>query len=510
MRWPFPPLRSARATLAWVALAATVAVMALIGAGAYLVTEQRFRHQRDLDWAHVQRHLGPSVAKALWVYDLPGLQAVLEAELGGAVRGVRVLDPQGGIVMQVGVVFPVQGLAPASPVQVLSIPVPPVESQQLGRIDVAWSDDALHQAQRDTLALLGVQTIGVCMVLLLVVWLGLSRVIFQPVARLQAALEQALAREEATDSVTLPPSGYDEFGAITVSINAIVQRLGAELEAGRSAEEEARAALSHLQNAQEGLVRAEKMAALGSLVAGVAHELNTPIGNIVMVTSTQQERTADFSKAVQAGSLSRKRLDAFLAQVQEGADLAFNNATRAADLIHSFKQVAVDQTSERLREFDLATHIAEILSVTSPLLKKGNVSVQRDLQPGIRLYTYPGSLGQVLTNLLTNAVVHAFEHRQDGVIHLRCEAQGEQARITVQDNGCGMPPEVLARVFDPFFTTKLGRGGTGLGLHICHNIVYGPLHGQLRVHSVVGEGSTFTVDLPRRLPQDASQPQPLL
>jgi signal transduction histidine kinase len=332
--------------------------------------------------------------------------------------------------------------------------------------------------------------------LFVVFWVGVQRLVFHRVQVLQQALDQAAAQKHAADIDDLPVQASDEFGALTASINRITSRLRRELEAGQASEEEARQALSNLQNAQEGLVRAEKMAALGSLVAGVAHELNTPIGNIVMVSSTQQERNAQFGQHLAANQLTRRGLEEYLAQANEGADLVFHNATRAAELIQSFKQVAVDQSSDRLRSFDLATQIAEVLSVTAPVFRKKNIAIERDLQPGIAMTTYPGPLGQVLTNLLVNAVIHAFDDRDDGAIVVRCRASDGTAVVEVQDNGCGMAPEVVAKIFDPFFTTKLGKGGSGLGLHISHNIVYGPLRGRLRVRSACGQGSTFTMELP--------------
>jgi two-component system NtrC family sensor kinase len=306
----------------------------------------------------------------------------------------------------------------------------------------------------------------------------------------------------------LPVRREDEFGAITGSINAIIHRLRAELATGRKAEQEARDALRHLQTAQDNLVRAEKMAALGNLVAGVSHELNTPIGNIVTVASTQLERAKQVGQAVDANTMTRKGLQDHLRHSRESAELVFNSATRAAELIRSFKEVAVDQTSERLRRFDLAILLGEILDVNAPLFGKGAVAVVREFEPGLAMTTYPGPLGQVITNLLANAVLHGLENRSDGRIRVRCRSREGRALIDVEDNGCGMGPEVQAKIFDPFFTTKLGRGGSGLGLHICHNIVYGPLQGSLQVRSVVGQGTVFTIDMPCQISAPPDPPLP--
>lgn len=469
---------------------------AVVGAWSYTKAQEGMQQQREQFGADLSRQLGAPLSSALWNYDKTAASVLLEAKLGNVIAGLTVWDARGEVWLR-----SLWRGTPDAPVatEVLRIELPAVEGIAMGTLEVHWSDAPFRQAMAQTFRALVLQLLLLNVFVVAVFWIGVDRLVFRRIGALQRALDHASSREHATDIVQLPVQERDEFGALTRSINAITGRLRQELEAGMESEEEARAALTHLQNAQEGLVRAEKMAALGSLVAGVAHELNTPIGNIVMVSSTQQERDAELAKATQDGTLTRKGLERYVAQAREGADLIFNNAARAAELIQSFKQVAVDQTSERLREFDLATQISEILSVTAPVLNKANVQVQRELQSGILMVTYPGPLGQVLTNLLTNAVFHAFENQPAGVLRVRCEAQGGWARVVVQDNGCGMPAEVVGKIFDPFFTTKLGRGGSGLGLHISHNIVYGPLRGRFAVHSEVGVGTTFTVELPCRL-----------
>ncbi|MES2951510.1 MAG: PAS domain S-box protein [Pseudomonadota bacterium] len=250
-----------------------------------------------------------------------------------------------------------------------------------------------------------------------------------------------------------------------------------------------------LRTAMGQLVQAEKLASLGRLVAGVAHELNTPIGNMVMVASTLSELSGRFVRSVADGSITRSAMAQFLEQNQDGTQLLLSNAKRSAELIQNFKQVAVDQTTDQVREFDLAEQICDVLSVMAHVLKPP-IALLQELQPGIAMHTYPGPLGQVITNLVLNAMLHGFDQDQPGTIRVVCERIGEQAHITVQDNGQGIPAENIGKIFDPFFTTKLGQGGTGLGLHISHNIVHGPLGGRMGVHSTPGMGTTFTLVLP--------------
>lgn len=251
-----------------------------------------------------------------------------------------------------------------------------------------------------------------------------------------------------------------------------------------------------LRNAMDQLVQAEKLASLGRLVAGVAHELNTPIGNMVTVASTLGEVAERFAKAVAGGTVTRGAMAQFLAQNQEGTELLLGSAKRAAELVQNFKQVAVDQTTDQVREFDLGNQISDVLSVTAHMLLTTPVILVQRLQPGISMHTYPGPLGQVVTNLVVNAILHGFDQGQPGTITVACEQVAEHAHITVHDNGKGIAPEIIGKIFDPFFTTKMGQGGTGLGLHISHNIVHGPLKGRLFVQSTLGAGTTFTLVLP--------------
>lgn len=251
-----------------------------------------------------------------------------------------------------------------------------------------------------------------------------------------------------------------------------------------------------LRTAIDQLVQAEKLASLGRLVAGVAHELNTPIGIMVTVASTQQQVAQDLAQALAGGAMTRSALSQFVARSQEGAELLLGSAKRAAELIQNFKQVAVDQTTDQLRDFDLAHQLSDVLSVIAHVLTKTPVKLVQHLEPGIAMHSYPGPLGQVVTNLVMNAMLHGFEANQTGTIEVSCRRNDDLVLVTVRDDGQGIPPAILDKIFDPFFTTKLGQGGTGLGLYISHNIVHGPLGGSLSVQSSPGMGTTFTLKLP--------------
>ncbi len=263
------------------------------------------------------------------------------------------------------------------------------------------------------------------------------------------------------------------------------------------------ATLTTLNMAQEELVRSEKLAALGSLVAGIAHELNTPIGNSLMVASTLVDQTKVMTEGFAEGSgMKRSTLDAYLKDSAKAGDILVRNLFRAANLVTSFKQVAVDQTSSQRRIFSLAEVVSEILLTLSPTLRKTAFEVDQDIPSDLTLDSYPGPLGQVITNLINNALLHGFEGRNTGKVSLSAIRNREGAiELSVMDDGIGIPQGNLNRIFDPFFTTKLGAGGSGLGLNITHNIVTGVLGGKVRVQSEVGSGTTFVLTLPSVAPQ---------
>jgi ligand-binding sensor domain-containing protein/signal transduction histidine kinase len=257
--------------------------------------------------------------------------------------------------------------------------------------------------------------------------------------------------------------------------------------------------VTHLKHMETNLIQAEKLAALGALVAGVAHELNTPIGNGLTVASTLCESCADIKKAMKRG-LTRSALDQFIADVDEGAQLVNRNLMRASELVSSFKQVAVDRTSAQRRKFLLQDMIQEICFTASPIFKFTPYILDVVVRDDVIMDSYPGPLGQVITNLLNNTVIHAFDGRDHGRVVVAAENVVNGVNISVTDDGVGISVENQAKIFDPFFTTKLGLGGNGLGMHIVHNIVTGVLGGTIHFTSTVGQGTCFIVSLPKVAP----------
>ena len=259
---------------------------------------------------------------------------------------------------------------------------------------------------------------------------------------------------------------------------------------------------SELRQAMTQLVQTEKLAALGNLVAGVAHELNTPLGNSRVVASLLGEEMRAFASAARSGSLRRSQLDSFLTRGGEAVELLERNSARAADLIGHFTQVAVDQSSARRRSFDLRQTCEEMLSTLRLSFKHSQHQIELDIPFGLQMDSYPGPLEQVIGNLVSNSVTHGFAGFAPGRILLQAATSGDhRVLLRYSDDGVGMPTAILRRVFEPFFTTRLGQGGSGLGLYLVYNLVSGVLGGSIEVDSAPGEGTRFTLNLPRCAPQ---------
>lgn len=288
-----------------------------------------------------------------------------------------------------------------------------------------------------------------------------------------------------------------------------IETLNAELESRvvartaelRAANQELSQTLETLQLAKDQLVQSEKLAALGALVAGVSHELNTPIGNGLTVASSLEHRVNNFAQLMDAG-MRRSDLQSFVDETRFAAEIITRNLSRAGHLVSSFKQVAVDQTSSQRRPFSLNAMVSEILLTLNAMIRKYTCTVEVHVPPEITLESYPGPLGQVLTNLISNALLHGFEPSDPGKIFISATAQSERwVELSIRDTGKGIDPVSLHRIFEPFFTTRLGQGGSGLGLHIVHNIVGGVLGGQIKVDSTPGQGTEFRMTLPVVAPQ---------
>ncbi|MBN8941684.1 MAG: HAMP domain-containing histidine kinase [Rhizobiales bacterium] len=371
-------------------------------------------------------------------------------------------------------------------------------------------EDAAQERLDRTLRSVFVQAVGVAGLFLLFVaaiWTLIARSIRVPLDDLAGSMANIVRGDLAR-----PPAGLmagDDIGRMARAVevfrqNAIEkQRAEQDLVAAKN---RAETALAHLRETQDSLIEAEKLAALGGLVAGVAHEVNNPIGISLTVASTLARRIDEFGRDVERGELRRSKLTEFVEGSREAAGQLSMNLQRAGEMVQAFKQVAVDRSHAERRSFDLAEATDQIVASLRPTLKRAAVELNVSVPEGIVLDSYPGPYGQVVTNLFINALTHAFPDGRKGTFRIDARpAEGESVVLTFQDDGAGMTEAVQRQAFDPFFTTRRGEGGTGLGLNIVFNIVTRRLGGRITLSSVPDGGTTFRIVLPLTAPQDPAE-----
>jgi len=365
----------------------------------------------------------------------------------------------------------------------------------------------------------------VCLLITLLVLRGLiHRLVRRPLGRLTQAMdglrdgrEVAPVALQGRGELVKLANGFDSMASELAKQRQAQERHAAELEEQIKERRQAEAvvqALNHtlearvaerteaLQRARDELVQKETLAGLGSLVAGISHELNTPIGNALMASGTMLATMRQLDATVQTGAIRRSEMHEQIGRAIQAAELALGNLQRSAELVGDFKQVALDRSHLIKRRFGLRQVTEETLSLLRQSFKQQHCRLEIDIPPELELDSYAGPFGQVLTNLAQNALLHGLDGRSDGCVSVRVEwHDAHHVRLTIGDNGHGIAAEHQAKIFQPFFTTRLGQGGSGLGLHIVYTIVTGVLGGRIELRSDAGaEGSCFVIELPKDCP----------
>jgi signal transduction histidine kinase len=383
----------------------------------------------------------------------------------------------------------------------------------MAHLDQAEAFATLHMLQWRVIWI----TLGL-IVFALIIAVMVGRKIVKPIEKLCAVTHQIINGNYTVSAVV---SGDSEIAELANAFNLMTERLRSafnELNAHRAqlehkvkkrtaelsiAKDEAEQSLRLLQETQENLVQAEKMAALGGLVAGISHEINTPIGITVTSASFLNAETNKVMLLYQEGELGGDELESYFETAKQSTHLMMINCQRAADLIQSFKQISVDQTSEQLREFNLKNYLDEILLSLRPALKKRLIDVKLDCLPSLFVLGYPGAISQIVTNFVMNSLLHAYDSNENGTITLSVSLlSADKIELRYSDNGKGIRPDIQSKIFDPFFTTQRGNGGSGLGLHVVYNLVHQVLKGSLQINSIEGKGTTFTLNFPKRMQEN--------
>ncbi|RED55509.1 sensor histidine kinase [Cohnella lupini] len=323
--------------------------------------------------------------------------------------------------------------------------------------------------------------VGLAIAVLLLITLAyiIRRLLIRPLLKIR---EAAITVKKGSTYKEIPLDSSHEINEVASAFNEMVYNLE-----GR---------IKELQLAQKQLVESEKMVALGNLVAGVSHEINTPIGIGVTAASYMDEKSRAFQTLFQDSKMKRTDLEDYLRTVRETTGMIQTNLFRASELIRSFKQVAVDRSIETKRSFGIKEYIQEVLISLKPNLKKTKHEVTVSGDDGIILFSDPGAISQIITNLIMNSIIHAFGPEEEGRISIHIFAQYTDLVLHYSDNGKGMSESVVEQIFNPFFTTNRGGGGTGLGMHIVYNLATQSLNGTIRCESTLGSGTHFIIQFP--------------
>ena len=479
------------------------------------------------------KRLQVNLANALWNYDENQAASVIEAELNAPdVMAIYVFQKVGeGSDSAAGSLLAFRsklsaeaGKGGSAPVlqseETVRVPLhevfpstfanrPREPDSEAGHALITFSRDGLNSLLRGQLLNLAAQIILLNLALGFALFSVVSRLVIAPLALLSKAFKDLAQNPQGGE---LEIKCEDEFGEIVEAFNHIERRLTSDIERRDTAEKrliesnsELTKTLDTLTLAQESLVQSEKFASLGSLVAGVAHEINTPVGVSVTGAYYLLEEAKKFEQKVNDGTIKKSEFLSFIGSVIEGAKLVLSNTERAAHLIQSFKQVAADETSEARRSFELHAYLSEVLTSLRPKFRKTGITIEYNCPDEITMDSYPGLLAQVLTNLITNALRHGYEEGDTGRIEIRAHEESAWVIIECANDGKLIPAEHLAKIFEPFFTTKRSDGGTGLGLNIVFNIVTQRLGGTIRVRSDIAVGTCFTVRIPKILTEKSKQ-----
>nr|WP_314899462.1 HAMP domain-containing sensor histidine kinase [uncultured Deefgea sp.] len=511
-------MRQIRTDLNLIFIAIVTTVLTISGAISYYRTQNQLNIELEAFSRSLDARLQSVLPGIMWNFDDQQLALVLDAEMRSPdIWALEVSNMEvmlAGHLRESGTVTPILSPTTFSGPDTHTTTINYLQNQDkhpIGTVKITITRDRINGLLRKIIIEKLIEILLLDALLLIALSTTLQRMVISPLSLLGKKLSQAAQSSKDLEEIELPNNPYKEFTALTDGFTRIVSRLKDDVNIRSQAEKEMRTAkdaaetaLGQLKEAQNSLVQSEKMASLGSLVAGIAHEINTPVGIILTSASVLHDDSVLFREKIESGNMKKSEVISYSQTAEQSSSLIISNAMRAADLIQSFKRVAVDQTSEARRDFELGKYLQEIITSIGPALKHSQITINIICPEPIELEGYPGAISQIITNLINNAALHAFtDDLPSSKKHVNIVAERYFNTVTlhVSDNGRGIDEAVISKIFDPFYTTKRANGGSGLGLNIVFNLVTQTLGGHIHVKSTVGKGTSFIMTFPAMAPK---------
>ncbi len=493
--------------------------MSFIVTGAILLWNYKQQTQAyEIKLNNIRSGYSESLGSSLWFYDENQIRSQVKGIMNlSGVAYVRVTD---NLNMNIE-----KGVRPhASQINLLPIMF---NTKEIGVIEVAFDNDlVLQQAVNAATS----SMIGQLLSLLILAFM-LGAVVYslinRRISQLAAEVNDRLANNTFAPLSVTDSGKQDEIDTLIQAFNALSEQMNEELQQKTQVQQqlkninlelenrvadrtrnlqqtvdELNQTLAELNATQGKLIEAEKLSSLGGMVAGIAHEINTPLGLCITIHSYIQDHYISMKQRFDAGEMRKQDFVDFIGMMDESLSILDKNLQRSAHLIKSFKQVSEDQTGEHIRKFALNAYLEEILETLSPKFKQNKHHVEIDCPEQLWMETFAGSVSQVLTNLIMNSLLHGFEFKNDGVIRIQAAEERGNIIIRYSDDGIGLSAEARQKIFDPFYTTKRGQGGTGLGMHLVYNIVHQRLRGDIQIEESP-QGAAFRLTMPKSISQDS-------
>lgn len=462
-----------------------------------------------------------SLGSSLWFYD--------EIQIRSQVKGIMNLDAISYVRVTDNLNMNIEEGRRPHHTDVEKLPIA-FNGKDIGFLEIAFDRDAVFaQASRAAISNMVAQLVSLLLLLASLLGFVVHSLINRRISLMAEEVNERLNKNSFEPLSTRPGNNLDEIDVLILAFNALSEQMNDELKQKTQAQQQLKTinleledrvkertnnlqctvdelnqTLAELHTTQSKLIESEKLSSLGGMVAGIAHEINTPLGLCITIHSYISDHYLKMKEAFEQGEMRKQNFVEFVGMMDESLTILDKNLQRAAHLIKSFKQVSEDQTGEHIRKFSLHDYLHEILETLSPKFKQNQHKVEIDCSEQLWMQTYAGSISQVLTNLIMNSLLHGFEHKKDG--HIRIQAAEERGNIVIRysDDGIGLTAEAKTKIFDPFYTTKRGHGGTGLGMHLVYNIVNQRLKGDIQVEDSE-QGAAFRLVIPKVTEEHSTQ-----